>query len=253
MILIIFTFPPSVSETDVGAIHKKTGRSDCIYIPDGLFFVNRVGVDYHAAMQTKKKKPVERRSNAERSAETQERILEATLECLSEKGYAATSTNEVVRRAGVSRGALVHHFSSKSELVAAAAVHLVRRRYAATQMHPRNLENDDLSIRDRLAIRRRDYERWFPATIEFMVACRTDKALSESFAQAMRPYEKNMGQSILEEWPELANHESPLMIQYVTGCFIRGLCLESIVNPESITDQVFEEFAKMVSVYAKHG
>lgn len=204
-------------------------------------------------MQTNKKNPVERRSNAERSAETQERILEATLECLSEKGYAATSTNEVVRRAGVSRGALVHHFSSKSDLVAAAAVHLIRKRYATTQEQALKIKGGNSSIRDKLAVRRRDYERWFPATIEFMVACRTDEALSESFTRAMLPYEESMGESIMEEWPELKNHESPLMIQYVTGCFIRGLCLEAIVNPESITDEIFEEFVKMVSVYVEHG
>lgn len=152
-------------------------------------------------MPTNSKKKVERRSNAERSAETQERILEATLECLSERGYAATSTNEVVRRAGVSRGALVHHFSSKSDLVAAAAVHLIRKRYATTQEQARELEGGEPSIHDKLAVRRRDYERWFPATIEFMVACRTDKALSESFTRAMLPYEESMGQSIMDEWP----------------------------------------------------
>ena len=204
-------------------------------------------------MPTNPKKKIERRSNAERSAETQERILEATLECLSERGYAATSTNEVVRRAGVSRGALVHHFSSKSDLVAAAAVHLIRKRYATTQEQARELEGGEPSIHDKLAVRRRDYERWFPATIEFMVACRTDKALSESFTRAMLPYEESMGQSIMDEWPELKNHESPLMIQYVTGCFIRGLCLEAIVNPTSLTDEIFEEFVKMVETYAKHG
>lgn len=204
-------------------------------------------------MQSEKKKPAARRSNAERSAETQERILEATLECLSEKGYAATSTNEVVRKAGVSRGALVHHFSSKSDLVAAAAVHLVRKRYATTQEDSRNLKGGKLSIREKLQIRRHDYERWFPATIEFMVACRTDQALSDSFARAMQPYEESMGQSIMDEWPELANLESPLLIQYVTGCFIRGLCLEAIVNPKSLTDEIFEEFVKIISNYAENG
>lgn len=204
-------------------------------------------------METKLTKPVERRSNAERSAETKERILEATLACLSEKGYAATSTNDVVKRAGVSRGALMHHFSSKSDLVAAAAVYLVRKRYAAADEQSQALTGKQQSIRDKLEVRRRDYERWFPATIEFMVACRTDEALSDSFTKAMNPYVEGMGQTMLEDWPELAKHESPLLIQYVTGCFIRGLCLEAIVNPESLTDEIFEEFVKIMTTYAEHG
>ena len=204
-------------------------------------------------MPTKPAKITERRTNAERSAETRERILEATLACLSEKGYAATSTNDVVRQAGVSRGALNHHFSSKSDLVAAAAVHLVRKRYATTEVQSQELSDEHQSIREKLEVRRRDYERWFPATIEFMVACRTDEVLSESFSKAMAPYVESMGKVMQEAWPEFAHHDSPLMIQYVTGCFIRGLCLEAIVNPESLTDEIFDEFARIIETYARRG
>ena len=204
-------------------------------------------------MPTESAKKPERRSNAERSAETRERILEATLACLSEKGYAATSTNDVVRQAGVSRGALNHHFSSKSDLVAAAAVHLVRKRYASVEERSDSDPDKEQSIREKLEVRRRDYERWFPATIEFMVACRTDEVLSESFRKAMEPFVEPMAQTMQEAWPELAGHDSPLLIQYVTGCFIRGLCLESIVNPESLTDEIFEEFVKIMEAYAQRG
>src|SRR3954464_14398836 len=72
--------------------------------------------------------PASRRSNAERSAATQARLLDATIDCLVERGWAATSTTEVVRRAGVSRGAQVHHFPTKEDLVLAAIEHLLERR-----------------------------------------------------------------------------------------------------------------------------
>jgi AcrR family transcriptional regulator len=68
------------------------------------------------------------RPNAERSAETRGRLLDATIESLVELGWAGTSTTEVVRRAGVSRGAQVHHYPTKSELVLAAVEHLLLRR-----------------------------------------------------------------------------------------------------------------------------
>jgi AcrR family transcriptional regulator len=61
-----------------------------------------------------------RRTQADRRAETQRRLLDATVACLTEDGYAGMSTNEVVRRAGVSRGALVHHFPTKAQLAVAA-------------------------------------------------------------------------------------------------------------------------------------
>src|SRR5438270_12370952 len=73
--------------------------------------------------------PTSRRTQAERRAETRGRLLDATLECLADLGYGATTTTEVVRRAGLSRGAQVHHFPTKAELVVAAGEHPFLRRH----------------------------------------------------------------------------------------------------------------------------
>jgi AcrR family transcriptional regulator len=69
-----------------------------------------------------------RRNQAERSAATRQALLDATLECLVEDGYANTTTARVAERAGVSRGAHLHHFQTRDALLAAAADHLTRRR-----------------------------------------------------------------------------------------------------------------------------
>src|SRR5262249_35439581 len=61
---------------------------------------------------------VVRRTQAERSAATRARLLDATVDCVSELGYARTTTPEIARRAGLSRGAQLHHFPTKAELVA---------------------------------------------------------------------------------------------------------------------------------------
>ncbi len=58
-----------------------------------------------------------RRTQAERSAETRARMLEATVRCLREKGYAATTTLLVAEQAGVSRGAMLHQFPTKVDLM----------------------------------------------------------------------------------------------------------------------------------------
>jgi len=71
---------------------------------------------------------LERRTQAERTAETTGKLLDATAECLAELGYARTTTTEICRRAGVSRGAMLHHFPSKAVLVAAACEHVFQRR-----------------------------------------------------------------------------------------------------------------------------
>jgi len=70
----------------------------------------------------------ERRTQAERSAGTRARLLDATIACLHDLGYARTSTPEIARRAGLSRGAQLHHFPTKAELVTSAVEHLFLRR-----------------------------------------------------------------------------------------------------------------------------
>src|SRR3954466_4512427 len=65
-----------------------------------------------------------RRTQAERSAATVDALLDATIECLVEDGYANTTTSRVAERAGVSRGAHLHHFQTRSALVAAAVARL---------------------------------------------------------------------------------------------------------------------------------
>ena len=45
-----------------------------------------------------------RRTQAERTAETRSKLIEATVECLIDHGYSGTTTLAVCRRAGVSHG-----------------------------------------------------------------------------------------------------------------------------------------------------
>ena len=64
----------------------------------------------------------------ERGLRTRAALLDAAVECLVDRGYAATTTIEIARRAGVSRGAQLHHFPTKAELLATAVEHLFDRR-----------------------------------------------------------------------------------------------------------------------------
>jgi AcrR family transcriptional regulator len=70
---------------------------------------------------------MQRQSQAERREGTTTRILDAAVECLVELGYSRTTTLVVHERAGVSRGALLHHFPSRAELMAAAVDHMFER------------------------------------------------------------------------------------------------------------------------------
>lgn len=65
--------------------------------------------------------PSPRRTQAQRRAETRHLLLAAARECFLSKGYDQTGMPELVKQAGLTRGALYHHFDGKFELFKAVA------------------------------------------------------------------------------------------------------------------------------------
>jgi AcrR family transcriptional regulator len=130
-----------------------------------------------------------RRTQAARTAATRAQLLDATIECLSELGYARTTTSEIAERAGVSRGAQLHHFPTKAELVITAVDHLFARRHeefvAAIAALPAGADRAAAAI-DLL---------WkmvsgptFFAWLELAVAARTDPELRDSVGRLSRGF-----------------------------------------------------------------
>ncbi|WP_371833893.1 TetR/AcrR family transcriptional regulator [Rhodococcoides yunnanense] len=130
--------------------------------------------------------PTGRRTQAERTAGTRAKLLDAAIDCLVELGFAKTSTQEVARRAGVSRGAQLHHFPSKESLLIAAVEHLVDRRLSEI------LEAEPDPARGPEILADAFSGPLFYAALELWVAARTDPALHE----AMIPLERRVAEAI---------------------------------------------------------
>src|SRR5215218_2962819 len=119
-----------------------------------------------------------RRTQQERASAMRLRLLEATLDCLVDHGYAGTSTTRVVERAGVTRGAQVHHFPTKAALVAAAIRHLADKRAEQAFAELDRIKKEPDPVDSALDL------MWdlhqgpvFRATVELWVAARTDPEL----------------------------------------------------------------------------
>ncbi len=63
--------------------------------------------------------PRARRTQADRSERTRARILDAVIRCVEKRGFAGTTTRDIAGEAGVSVGAVQHHFPSKATVLAA--------------------------------------------------------------------------------------------------------------------------------------
>ena len=118
------------------------------------------------------------------------RLLEATVELLVERGFAGTSTTLVSERAGVSRGAQLHHFPTKNDLVVAAVEHLSEVRGAELADAAAALPTGRRRTRAVLEMLAEHFTSpVFTAALELWVAARTDPAL----AVAVGPLEQRVG------------------------------------------------------------
>lgn len=79
----------------------------------------------------------------ERSEAMRERLIEATLECLVNDGYAGTTISKIISTAKVSRGAPIHHFPSKAALMEATAEQLIKKIYISLGKIIKKMENSE--------------------------------------------------------------------------------------------------------------
>lgn len=192
-----------------------------------------------------------RRTQEERSAETRARLLDATIASLVEVGYANTTTTAVCERAGVSRGAQVHHFPRKQDLVVAAVAHLAARR--ATELRRRAEALPAASGAARLdALLDLVTEAFggplFDAALELWVAARTDAELHRSLLQ----FERVAGRGLASLWREVAGdlaaaERFDAMLQ-LTMHLARGMALQKILrSDDSARRQLLQIWREMVA------
>jgi AcrR family transcriptional regulator len=174
-----------------------------------------------------------RTPQGERTRVMRQRLLEATVDCLVELGWAGTTTTVVSERAGVSRGAQLHHFPSKQELVVAAVEHLSERRRGVMAESAADLpqEGRTRAILDVLA--QQFVSPVFYAALELWVAARSDAELRKAVA----PLERRVGREthafalqLLGVDESVANNRA--LVQGTLD-LVRGLGLASALSDDS--------------------
>ena len=140
-----------------------------------------------------------------RAIATHQKILNATVRCLCEIGYAGTSTTVVARRAGVSQGALYKHFGSKQQLLAATTEHLFgelirdfRGAFAA------GAQDEDRVTRALMELWRVFLAPELYAVVELYMVSRTDERLRQAMVPVMMRHRANLLDEARALFPEAA-------------------------------------------------
>lgn len=140
---------------------------------------------------------------AQKSASTRLQIVEAALRCFVEMGYAGTTTTVIADRAGLSRGAMLHHFPSKIDIVRAAVEHLHAKRLKAFRKAIDKMPRDEARPRKALeAYLEHVKHPMYVAFLELWIAARTDPELQVILRPAQEAFEREWYRTAVDLWPE---------------------------------------------------
>lgn len=176
----------------------------------------------------------QRRTQQERSAETVTSLLEATIDLLHDRGLYRMSTTEIAERAGVSRGALTHHFSSKEEIIVAAVAHMLRKSTASLHAMAADIRRSGGST-DEIV----DYlwrmmdDRLFYVTMEYLPEARHNRDFHDKIIPVVQEFHAGLN----AVWAELAGQagiaaDHALVLMNATMCLIRGMIAQTAVKDD---------------------
>lgn len=174
--------------------------------------------------------------HAERTAAMRKRLIAAAIECLGRLGYGATTLQEVTDAAGVSRGAILHHFPNKVDLMIAVA------EYAAGKQnrHVARLLADTKPGMDRyLAITEATWDAMQqPAAIalqEIMMGSRSDRELGVRFPPVIEALEKSQREGVWEQAQSVGITDKAQIeaMTWLHNAAMRGLAMELMFSKDT--------------------
>jgi len=168
-------------------------------------------------------------SRSQQRDRTRQHLLETTVACLVEYGYAGTTTQRIQDRAGLSRGALLHHFRSKADLFAAAVGYLAQLQITEIEAA---LETGPDTPGTRLAaVRGAMSGPAFQAALELWMAARTDPALHAALLPSQREIGRAVRALLAREFAGRDPHEARVAYESLL-MLLRGLALTSALRDD---------------------
>ena len=175
-----------------------------------------------------------------KSEQTRGAILAAAVACFYELGYANTTTDNIARKAGVSRGAMLHHFPSRFELIKAAVRHLNQQRLAsfAEEESQINQGAEHSRVEEGIdAYWRQLNSPSFVVFHELQVAARTDKELEQALLPALKDFNQAFYETARQIFPDLALSEGFERGNFLTMYLLEGMAVAKITGGPPVPEK----------------
>ena len=184
-------------------------------------------------------------------------ICDATIVCLEKFGYAETTINRIVEEAGVSRGALQHHFPSKEDLITETADRLLQR-----TIRPREREKSRARASDPTAQVAHEirflWERLvntneYRALLEILTASRTDQQLKKRISSTLHNWNKAIEQNSIDLYESVdRDDEDVRVLGIMQRVFMRGMLVQYQYSDDAEDlEKVVTRFIELVAPHLR--
>jgi len=176
---------------------------------------------------------------AQKSASTRNLIIEAAIRCFVELGYGQTTTTRIATMAGLSRGAMLHHFPSKIDIVRAAVDYLHAKRLKAFRKSVDSIPADADRVNYAVdAYWRHINHPWFMAFFELSVAARTDSELRAILQPAERAFDREWYHTAREIFPEWRDRPEAFELALdLSRCLMEGMAVSFMTHDPTERDR----------------
>lgn len=182
-----------------------------------------------------------------KSERTRATILSAAIDCFYELGYFNTTTENIARKAGVSRGAMLHHFPTRSDLIMAAVEHLHRRRLDMFTDEESTIQQGAEHTRVEEGIDaywRQLNTREFVVFQELKIAARTDRELARLLKPILQAYDRAWAKASSQVFPDLAKSEAFTRTAYMTQYLLEGMAVASMISGQKVPERMVLDWLK---------
>lgn len=199
------------------------------------------------ALKPSAPRPSEPTHQALKSAHTRARLVEATIRCLLKFGYSGTTTPKVAAEAGLSRGAMLHHFENGGALMQATIAELLDRRLRAFR---RAVANPTSDVRTLV----RTYWKQllspaFAAFIELAIAARTDRSLARILEPAQVEFRARWYELAVQLFPAWQQDRKAFDLALaLTQNTVEGMAINRLIHgcDEAMIDAVLDNLETQI-------